>query len=151
MSWLKRLGRKILGSLKTSGRKILGVGQGARKVVGSIYNTAKKIPVVGDILDKALDTKVLGGRLSIKDIANNVGNAIEAGDKAYSGDIAGAYDSAKKMKFKKGGIVPNWGGRFGRINTGPFPQRPPLRIKPVANNPWDLAPPSMRERMRNVM
>lgn len=105
MSWFKRLGRKILGGLKSGARKVLDIGKGARKLVGGVYNQIKKIPVVGDIVDKALDTKILGGRLSIKDIANNAGNAIEAGDRAYSGDFKGAYDSAKQMKYKKGGLV----------------------------------------------
>lgn len=102
---LSTVGRKILGSASDVGRKIIGGASNARDVLSKAYDISQKIPVVGGIVNKVVDTPLLGG-YSIKDMANKASNALDAGQKAASGDVMGALDAGRKVVgLRKGGIV----------------------------------------------
>lgn len=90
-------GSKILSGAGKVGSTILGGLTKARDFAGKVYNTAKNIPVIGNIVETLADTpipyvglsaKTLGGYASKGiDVANDVSNAIRDFDKPRRGQV----------------------------------------------------------------
>ena len=89
---------KIWGGLKKGGRKILNAGLGGKKIFNNIWNRAKKIPVLGNVLSAVEDTPI--GKA-----VQNLGTGIDVADAMASGDFRQALANAQNVKMKKGGMV----------------------------------------------
>lgn len=103
---LKSVGRKILGAGKSVGRKILGGLNTARNWIKSGYGKIRNIPVLGGLVDTALDKIKLPfiGK-SVKDLADTADKGLTTATKLSEGDYRGAMDTARQIKLKTGGVL----------------------------------------------
>lgn len=70
---LKPIGTGIISGARTIGSGILNVGNAARSGINKVMNIVDKVPIVGGLVNRALDAPVLDG-VSIRQAAD-VGNA----------------------------------------------------------------------------
>lgn len=75
----------IFDSIKRGFSKVLDVGNRARNMVGSVWNTARNIPVVGDILKKTSEMPLFGGK-SVKDIADYANTGLDTANNIGRGN-----------------------------------------------------------------
>ncbi len=95
---LKRFAGKVWGGIKSAGGRVLDIGNKIRDGINKGYNFVRKIPVVGNAVDKLLSTPipVLGG-LSLKSIADTANTALDVGNDIgrLTGMRSGGKDSGK--------------------------------------------------------
>jgi hypothetical protein len=107
---------KLWQGIKKGGRKLFGVADTGRKMFENVFKKAKQIPVVGNIL-KSIEESPIGKQIS------NIGTAINAGNKAVSGDVKGGAKELGNLRLKKGGMVPQM--KDVKIGSSRLRMRPP--------------------------
>ncbi len=75
---LRSLGSKIYGGVKSVGSKILGWGNSARNGIKKAYDFTQKIPVIGDLVNTAIDKGIpqIGGQ-SVRDLAGKASGYLD--------------------------------------------------------------------------
>jgi hypothetical protein len=78
---LKRFAGRVWGGIKSAGGRVLDIGNKIRDGINKGYNIVKKIPVVGNVVDKMIDTPIpLLGGMSLKNIAGTANTALDVGN-----------------------------------------------------------------------
>jgi hypothetical protein len=91
-------GSRILGGIAKAGSRILDIGNKAKDVITKGYNVAKRIPIIGDFAEQAVNTPIpqLGG-MSANQIGKNFDKGLDVGNKAR--DIIGGEYGAPLRKL----------------------------------------------------
>ena len=101
----------IFDWLKNAGKKVLGFANTVRGGIKSGFDFVKKIPLVGTLVNKALDVPVLGGQ-SLNSIGNIADTALDVGNSLAGGDYRKA---ASRVAPAIGDAL---GRRYGAVGRG---------------------------------
>lgn len=109
--FVKKIGKGLWNGVKKVGKFVSDTGDKIKGGIGKAYNFVKGIPVIGNMVEEAINKPVLEG-LSVKDIANTadskfqqfkgVNNAIQNDD--YVGAGMRAYGMAQGVPGVNKGI-----------------------------------------------
>lgn len=93
-SGVKKFFTKAWDGVKSIGSKVLGIGSTIRDGIGKGFNFVKKIPVVGQIVEKAVDTPIpfLKGA-TLRQVGDVASSALDTGQSLAKGDITGGLDN----------------------------------------------------------
>ena len=103
---IKSAGRGILNVGSKIGSGILNAGNWARNGINKVMGIVDKIPVVGGLVNRALDAPILDGvslrqAAGIADSALDAGNSVRDGINAISrGDLSGVSSSGESAYNK---------------------------------------------------
>ena len=117
-SGIKSVGGSILGGVKSLGRGILNVGNTIRSGISKGLDIARKIPVVGGLVDEALNMPLPGVGVSLSEVggiadtalntvnnvADVVSNASDVIESAKRGDLEGVVANAQST-YQRGRAV----------------------------------------------
>jgi hypothetical protein len=114
--FIKKVGGGILNGISKVGGGILNVGNKVKDGISKGFDVIKKIPIIGDIAQTAVNIPLIKGK-SIADIAGIADQALKTGEGVMGGvnalkrgDIGGAIGSVSDTYNN----VQNMRGRFGR-------------------------------------
>jgi hypothetical protein len=131
----------FLSFFRDMGRKVLGWGNTIRSGINKGYNFVKKIPVIGNLVDKGLNTPIpmLGG-MSLGGIGSVASTALDVGNSINGGDYSGAVKSAGNLP------APSWMvnavKRAQPAQTSAAP-KPKFGLMPNPVTPWTGYKPRM--------
>ena len=107
---VKKIGKSVWNGAKKVGKWVSNAGDTVKNAIGKGYNFIKGIPIIGNMVDNAIDQPILEG-LSVRDIAGaadakfkqfqGVNEKMQKDD--FVGATMGAYNMANSVPAIKGG------------------------------------------------
>ena len=104
---ISSFGKALWGGVKKVGSKVMPVFNGIRSGISKGFDFVKKMPVIGDMADKAASMPIpqLKG-LSLKDIGSKASGVVDTANK-INDYIQGSGGSSRPSRFKRPDALPD--------------------------------------------